>query len=199
MTDRERFTESLSRFLLKPAPDGASGGADDEPTSVAGIEAAARSADDKERLIGLLAAPVAALITILVTGDLVSNDPRARLASGAVNPLHVDPHRYLGVALICLVLAFCMLAAAWFRKRLVIGVAMALFGLSIFNLHFWGFGVPYVIGGAWYLVRSYRWQQRLKAARAGEVAGGGAPRSAAGPSKRYTPPGAIRGSRPKPG
>ena len=39
-------------------------------------------------------------------------------------------------------LALVMLAAAWFRKRLFIGVASALYGLSFFNLHYWGFGVP---------------------------------------------------------
>ena len=59
-----------------------------------------------------------------------------------------------------------MLGAAWFRKRILIGIAMALYGLSIFNLHYWGFGFPFILGGAWYLVRAYRLSEKLKHARA---------------------------------
>ena len=40
----------------------------------------------------------------------------------------------------------------------------ALYGLAVFNLHWWGFGVPFVLVGAWYLVRAYRAQRALKEA-----------------------------------
>ena len=63
-------------------------------------------------------------------------------------------------------LAFVMLASAWFRKRLYLGIACALYGLSIFNLHYWGFGVPFLLIGSWYLVRAYRLRQKLKLAKA---------------------------------
>ena len=77
------------------------------------------------------------------------------------------------------------------------GIVLALFGLGIFNLHYWGFGVPFIMAGAWLLVRAYRLQQKLKLA-GGESrrratipppsrlpsAGGVLPR----PNKRYTPP-----------
>ncbi len=67
---------------------------------------------------------------------------------------------------------------------------MALYGLSLFNLHYWGFGIPFIIGGSWYLVRSYRLSEKLKLAKAD--AGPDGPRGPAGarprPSKRYTPP-----------
>ena len=52
------------------------------------------------------------------------------------------------------------------RKRLFHGIAMALFGLAVFNLHYWGFGVPFFLVGAWYLVRAYRLEQALKRAQA---------------------------------
>jgi hypothetical protein len=88
-----------------------------------------------------------------------------------------------------------ILATAWLRKRLALGIVMALFGLGIFNLRYWGFGIPFLMGGAWLLVRAYRLQQKLKAAGGGQSgysssngrlpsSGGVLPR----PNKRYTPP-----------
>ena len=86
-------------------------------------------------------------------------------------------------------LAFVMLASAWFRKRFFLGIACALYGLSIFNLHYWGFGVPFLLIGSWYLVRAYRLSQKLKRAKedAGPSGSSGPARRAA-PNKRYTPP-----------
>ena len=63
-----------------------------------------------------------------------------------------------------LVLAVAMLVTAWFRKRLYLGVAMALYGLTVFNLKYWGFGLPFVLFGAWLMVRSYRAQKALRLA-----------------------------------
>ena len=31
------------------------------------------------------------------------------------------------------------------RKRLFLGIATALYGLAIFNLHYWGFGIPFIM------------------------------------------------------
>jgi len=61
---------------------------------------------------------------------------------------------------------------------------MALYGLTVFNLHYWGFGVPFILFASWYLVRAYRLQRELKEATATAGGGAGGPR----PSKRYTPP-----------
>ena len=47
------------------------------------------------------------------------------------------------------------------------GIVTSLYGLAIFNLHYWGFGVPFVMVGAWYLVRTYRLHRKLKEATAG--------------------------------
>ena len=76
-----------------------------------------------------------------------------------------------------------------------------MFGLAIFNLHYWGFGVPFLLVGAWYLVRAYRLQRDLKEAMA-DPSGGRAGQAGervsvpARASKRYTPPTAPR--RPTP-
>ena len=63
-----------------------------------------------------------------------------------------------------------ILVASLLRKRLFQGITMALYGLAVFNLRFWGFGVPFLLAGAWYLVRAYRLQQALKRAEAAERA-----------------------------
>ena len=65
---------------------------------------------------------------------------------------------------------------------------MALYGLSIFNLHFWGFGVPYLLFGSWYLVRAYRLEQKLKLAKADARTVGFRWPGAAGPTEQALHP-----------
>ncbi len=212
MSGWARFTGSISNFMMKSPADVVSGdGASDKAAAKAGpetipeIEAAIKRADDKERLIGLLAAPVAAAITLLVVSALVAHDPAALYSNGQIDKLHVSTSLYVELGAVAMALALTMLVAAWLRKRLVIGIAMALYGLSIFNLHYWGFGLPFILGGAWYLVRAYRLSEKLKFAKAGGTTGAAAGSGQTGPrpqpSKRYTPPAAPvrRAPKPKPG
>jgi hypothetical protein len=99
----------------------------------------------------------------------------------------VSPALTHELELVLLALAAAMLVSALLRRRLFTGIAAALYGLAVFNLHWWGFGLPFVFAGAWFLVRAYRAQQALKAASTALESGGGS-----GPappqSKRYTPP-----------
>lgn len=150
-------------------------------------------ADDRERAIGLLAAPISGAITVLVTSALISNDPK----SGS---RHVPVAVYHELEIALLVLSLAMVVLAMWRKRLLLGVVMALFGLALFNMHYWGFGIPYLIAGSWYLVRSYRMQREWREEH-GEVTppGGGRAKGPSGPpgprpgaSGRYTPPTAGR-------
>ena len=185
--DKETLGSRLSGAFLKPPAEGQSGPGtgtkyDGEvPETLAEKELAVARADDKERLVGLLAAPIAAALGLIITGTLINNDPKALLASGAVNKLHVNPTLYLELGGVALALSFLMLAMAYFRKRTYLGIAMALYGLSIFNLHFWGFGIPFILAGAWLLVRAYRFQQMVKEANTSSP-------TARLESKRYTPP-----------
>ena len=148
------------------------------------------TADDKERGIGLLAAPVSGAIAVLVTSSLISNDP----TSGSH---HVPVAVYHELEIALLVLSLAMVVLAMWRRRLLLGVVMALFGLALFNMHWWGFGVPYLIAGSWYLVRAFRMQREWREAN-GEMtrrpATGRPGPSSAGPgaSGRYTPPNAGR-------
>lgn len=192
--------ERIGSFLLKP-PDPAVRAETAPPRTVEELRHVSRFADDKERLIGLVAAPVGAVIALLVTGALMANDPAARLKDGLANVKHVNPSLYGELMLVLLALCMAMVGTAWFRKRLLLGCAMALYGLAVFNLHYWGFGVPYVLFGAWLLVRAYRAQRDLR-----EATGVGPSRFASGraatslaavpaASKRYTPPARPGGSR----
>jgi len=201
------LAERVRGLVLKPQdPDAAPArptvGA---PRTEEVVEAELRRSDDKERLIGLIAAPVAAVIGLLVTGTLIARDPAATLAGGAPNPRHVSVSLYQDLTLVVLALAVLMLGFAWFRKRLPLGIVTALFGLAIFNLHYWGFGVPFIMLAAWLLVRSYRLQRELREARgelpvrggsgARVLSGGGRP----GANKRYTPPAPTRRTAPAKG
>ncbi|HVA10315.1 MAG TPA: hypothetical protein VNG12_26680 [Acidimicrobiales bacterium] len=144
------------------------------------LEEAIRYADDKERGIGLIAAPAGALIALLVTGALINH----------AKSLHQSTSTYQTLTFVLLGITLVMLGTAWFRKRLILGLSTAMFGLAIFNLHYWGFGVPFVMVGAWLLVRGYRLQQKLKMATSDEGGFRGASGAPSPPraSKRYTPP-----------
>jgi hypothetical protein len=194
--DREKapLGERLRSAIVKPVESDATS---NEPLPVEELEAAVRSADDKERLVGLFAAPAAAAIGILVISALISNDPPAFLKDGQVNKLHVSLSLYHDLTVVLLALSVLMLVAAWFRKRLYLGILMALYGLAVFNLHYWGFGIPFLLGGSWLLVRSYRLQRDLREVTDGTSSHPGAQRRRGGAtskmsrvqaSKRYTPP-----------
>jgi hypothetical protein len=150
------------------------------------IEAEISRSNDKERVIGLIAAPVAAIVGLVISSASV-NYARSHNESVGV---------YEKLTYVLLGLAILILLTSWLRKRLFQGITLALFGLAIFQLHYSyvGFAAPFILFGAWYLIRAYRLQQELKRA---EAAGPSAPRPKAGPSaaaprprrnKRYTPP-----------
>ena len=185
--DNRSLGERLRSAMLKPVdPDTQAKARTPEKPSVEQLKAEAKAADDKERAIGLVGAPLAAAIGFLVVHTLVVNDPAAHLASGAANPRYVNPSIYDDLFLVLVALSLVMLFTALFRKRLYLGMAFALYGLGVFNLHYWGFGVPFVMVGAWYLVRAYRINRNLKLAAA-EGQSAGRPHA----TKRYTPPSAT--------
>jgi hypothetical protein len=200
--DQPKLTlfERLRYTIVKPDDDG--NVKKDEPVlSREELEATIARADDKERNIGLIAAPVGAIVALFVSADLIHHAQQTDQSTSTFQTL----------TFVLLGMAVLLLGVSWFRKRLFIGIVMALFGLGIFNLHYWGFGLPFVRGGAWYLVRAWRLQSKLKLAGGGSgksyspphgvssnrlpSAGGVLPR----PNKRYTPSTAKakRPSKPK--
>jgi hypothetical protein len=133
------------------------------------LEAAERSMTDKERAIGLVTAPVAAAIAFLVYDRLINDNPLAHLKGGKLNPHHVNPTVYHTLELVMLALALVVLFSSMMRKRLYAGIASALFGLALFNMHYWGFAVPFVMVGGWLIARAYRLSQDTKLAASGGV------------------------------
>lgn len=187
--------ERLRDAVLKPVePDQKTPAKPTAAPTVEELEDRVRYADDRERFIGLFAAPLAALVALVVTSSLIGGDPAARLSNGQINPRHVPVSDYHSVLLVLMALALITMVSAWLRKRLFLGVALALFGLAVFNLHYWGFGIPFLLGGAWYLVHAYRAHRALKEATQAApglpgTTGATPPPSA---SKRYTPRSAPR-------
>lgn len=168
--------ERLKYAMVKPddEPDDA---APAEARHVDEIQADINSANDKERAIGLIAAPIAALVGLIISSASLDY---ARTHHQSVTVYDELTYVLLGLSVL-------MLAMAWWRKRLFLGITMALYGLAVFNLRYWGFGVPFVMVGAWYLVRAYRLGQELKRATGDTPrvrTNGSRPRS----NKRYTPP-----------
>jgi hypothetical protein len=147
------------------------------------LEDAVHRSDDKERAIGLVAAPLAAIVGIIISSATIQN----------AKDHHNSTTVYVELTYVILTMAVLILVSSLLRKRLFQGVTMALFGLAVFNLRFWGFGVPFLLAGAWYLVRAYRLQQALKRAETADapprpkgVSRPAAPRPRG--NKRYTPP-----------
>jgi hypothetical protein len=182
--------ERLRYTIVKP-DDSGNVKEEEEPLSREELEATIARADDKERNIGLVAAPLGAIIALVISSDLIHHAQQTGQSTSV----------YQTLTYVLLGMAALMLVASWLRKRLILGIVMALFGLGIFNLHYWGFGVPFLLAGSWYLVRAWRLNSKLKLAGGGsphrygppnsKVAPRGLP-SAGGvlprPNKRYTPP-----------
>jgi hypothetical protein len=146
-----------------------------------------RRADDKERAVGLIAGPVSAAISVIVIPNLIHK-------YSFVGAKHYTPaSTYHELLLVMLALGVLMIVTALWRKRLFLALSMVLYGITIFQIGYWGFAVPFVFAGAWYLVRSYRLQQELRRAEPEDVRPARASRAGASsvrarPNKRYTPP-----------
>src|SRR5581483_8643910 len=102
--------------------------------SPAELELEARSANDQERLLGVVAAPLAALIGILVASAQISNAQLQHKSTGV----------YVSLLGVLVALSVVMLVTALLRRRLFLGMSMALYGLAVFNLRYWGFGLPFI-------------------------------------------------------
>lgn len=161
------------------------------PLPVDELEATIKRADDKERAIGLVAGPVGAAIGFLVVHTLIANDPPQYLTGGVLDKLYVNPSSYDEALVAFLGLALLIVVFSLLRKRMLIGLATALYGVSILQFHYWGFAIPFALCGAWYLVRAYRLHRDLKLIT-GDLPAGARARAnrsvqTPGANKRYTP------------
>jgi hypothetical protein len=183
MTRWERIKYSMVRPDDSPKDD-----TPPEIRPVEEVEADIARSNDKERAIGLVAAPIAAIIGLVISSASINY---AKTHNQSVSVYDKLTYVLLGLAVLILI-------TSWLRKRLFQGITLALYGLAIFQLHYtyFGFAAPFLLAGAWYLVRAYRLQQELKVS---EAAGPNAPRpkGSAGSNgtaprprrnKRYTPP-----------
>ena len=180
--------ERIKYTLVRPDEE-ESDGAPGEGSTVEQLRDHLRHADDRERAVGLIAAPVSAAVSFGIITALIDRDrtPGAKVVAS------VSTLKELLVVL--LALSVLMLVTALWRKRLFLGLVLAIYGVSLFQLGWLGFAIPFVLAGAWYIVRQFRIQQALRKAE-GEAPGPSRPkdgsRSSNGSrprqSKRYTPP-----------
>lgn len=192
---RPGLWDRLRGAVFKPVDPDAPHAEVAAPPTKEELEDEVKRADDKERLVGLFGAPVGAAISTILASAQLANDPSQYLRNGQVNPHYISVTETHELLLVLLGLCVAMLVTAWFRKRLLLGIVMALFGLSLFNLKFWGFGVPFILAGAWLLVRAYRLNRDLREATPDDAPGSGTARRGGGlapaprpqPNKRYTP------------
>ena len=182
--------ERLKYSMVRPDDDSDARPAADE-RSADELQYDIRYADDRERAVGLIAGPIAALISFIVINADISRNSQPTTA--AKN--YVAASTYHWVLLVFLALSLVILASAWWRKRMAMAIALALYGVGLFQLGWLGFAVPFVLAGAWYLVRAFRLQQAFKKAEAEEAgptranarnSNGSKPRARA--NRRYTPP-----------
>ncbi len=180
------FWERVKYSMVRPDDEPSTTTKTEEARPVEEIQAEIARSNDKERNIGVVAAPVAALIGLIISSASINYAKTHNMSVSVYDKL----------TYVLLALAALILLSSWLRKRLFQGITLALFGLAIFQLHYtyFGFAAPFLLAGAWYLVRAYRLQQELKRA---EAAGPGAarPKGSASPAparprgnKRYTPP-----------
>jgi hypothetical protein len=146
------------------------------------LREALHRADDRERAVGLIAAPVATAISFGIITALIDRDhtPGAKVVA-SVSTLHE-------LLLVLLGLSVLMLVTALWRKRLFLGIVLAVYGVSLFQLGWLGFAVPFVLAGAWYIVRQFRMQSALRRAEDADV----------GPSNRRSAAKPVNGARPRP-
>lgn len=175
--------ERLKYAMVRPDDADARPAAVDE-RSAEELQYAIRYADDRERSVGLIAGPVAALISFIVIGSMINRNSQSTTAAKNFVPAST----YHWVLLVFLALAGVILASAWWRKRMAMAISLALYGVGLFQLGWLGFAVPFVLAGAWYLVRAFRLQQAFKKAEAEEGGSISASKHRARANRRYTPP-----------
>ena len=179
--------ERLKYTFVRPDDEPGQAKAVTDDRTVEELEAEIPTTNDKERAIGLVVAPVAAIVGLVISGASVNYAKTHHQSTGV----------YEKLTYVLLGLAVLILVTSLLRKRMFQGITIALFGLAVFQLKYSyvGFAAPFILVGAWYLVRAYRLQQALKLAQA---AGGSGPARPKGstrangarprPNKRYTPP-----------
>jgi hypothetical protein len=179
------FWERIKYTLVRPDDDPSDRAAADD-RSAEELRQVIHRSDDKERNIGLVAAPIAAVVGIAISTASINY----------AKTHHQSVRIYDELTYVLLGLAVLIMVASLLRKRLFQGITLALFGLAVFQLHYTyvGFAAPFILAGAWYMVRVYRLQQALRRAEDGEgrspVKAQTRPNGVARPrpNKRYTPP-----------
>ncbi len=213
--------------LLKPPPR-ASGQADEAPLSDEERARRIKTLDPTERKVGTIGAIVAAVAAVATTLPYVANPNTPIRHAAGKNHSCTAPFKYVAsihecsvvyprshwveVLLLMLVFALAIFVSVRIGRRSALGFTALLTGLA-YETQVGILGLPFLAGGGWLLIRSWRVQRygtptAKGAARASRTAGSSTaastqkagsatrasgqaattgPRRAPGPNKRYTP------------
>jgi hypothetical protein len=111
-----------------------------------------RKLDDKERMIAFGAAPLGAVLAIVLTVITLSHNPA----------LHHKGHESAGIIIadggVGVAFALFVLVMAWFRRRSLTAFALLFLGYSLGLI---GIGIPFLFLGGYLLFRAWKVQKVL--------------------------------------
>jgi hypothetical protein len=140
-------TRSSSSGSARPTPTSAYDGM---PTSQ--LTSLMRKLDDKERMIAFGAAPLGAVLAVVLTLITLSHNPA----------LHHKGHESAGIIIadggVGVAFALFVLAMAWFRRRSLTAFALLFLGYSLGLI---GIGIPFLFLGGYLLFRAWKVQKVL--------------------------------------
>ncbi len=109
-----------------------------------------RKLDDKERRFAMAAAPLGAVLALVLTIITLKHDPVGK-GHEATSVITLD-------GILSVVFAACVFATAWFRRRSLTAFALLFLGYSLGLI---GIGIPFLILGGYLLFRAWRIQKVL--------------------------------------
>jgi Na+-transporting methylmalonyl-CoA/oxaloacetate decarboxylase gamma subunit len=146
-SSRSSSSGSSSSRSGRPTPTSAYDGM---PTSQ--LTGLMRKLDDKERLLAFGAAPLGAVLAVVLTLITLSHNPA----------LHHKGHESAGIILadggVGIVFASFVFLMAWFRRRSLTAFALLFLGYSLGLI---GIGIPFLFLGGYLLFRAWRIQKVL--------------------------------------
>ncbi len=141
---------SLAGFLRGGGTQKRSGTAAYDDMKTGELTDLMRKLDDKERRYATIAAPLGAVLAVILTIVTLSHDPVGK-GHEATSIITLDGG-------LSVVFAACVFATGWFRRRSLTAFALLFLGYSLGLI---GIGIPFLILGGYLLFRAWRIQKVL--------------------------------------
>lgn len=140
----------LSGLLRGGAGSQKSGAAVYDGMKTSDLTTLMRKLDDRERRFAMMAAPLGAVLAVVLTAITLHHDP---VGKGHESTSVITWDGGLSVAF-----AACVFATAWFRRRSLTAFALLFLGYSLGLI---GIGIPFLVLGGYLLFKAWRIQKVL--------------------------------------